>query len=126
MKKSVMMIPLLSIAVIGTIFMGRRYSIAQTENMDVSQKQATVSENDSDAAENTSDDSTKQETASSEETSDPSLEYFEENSDKLSLYEYLDYISLKNDRVDLAVYGDIDINEPWVSEMTEAMTEAVR
>lgn len=122
MKKSVMMIPLLSIAVIGTVFFGRRYSAAQTEDMDASQVSVTKTDNETD--ERTADANTEK-GSSLEDASKRSLEDYEANSENLSFYDYLDYISLKNDHVNLAYYGDIDTDEAWVSEVTETLTNAV-
>lgn len=123
MKKSVMMIPILSIAVIVTIFFGRRYSIAQSEDMD--ENQVTFSESDSGDVESTENMNDDVENTSSEGDATRSLEYYESNSESLSFYEYLDFISLKNGNVTMAYYGDIDTNASWVSEITQTMSNSV-
>lgn len=123
MKKSVMMIPLLSIAVIVTILFGRRYAAAQSEDMDVNQ--VSVSENDSEAENDGGNADNQKEEKVVEDSSKGSLENYEANSENLSFYEYLDYISLKNEQVTLAYYGDINTDETWVSEVNKAMSDSV-
>ena len=117
-----MMIPLLSIAVIGTVCFGRRDSAAQTEGMDADQ--VAVSKADDTAEESTVAVDNEGEEAS-ESSVNRSLDYYESNAENLSFYEYLDYVSLKKDSVNLALYGDIDTDAAWVNDITESMSGSV-
>ncbi|WP_368644785.1 hypothetical protein AB4027_06780 [Alkalibacterium putridalgicola] len=124
MKKSVMMMPLLFTAVLGTIFFGRRYSAGQSEEM--AEEQMTVSQREDEteklAVEQVPDNGDKLPAGSSPAEL---LEYYEANSEILSLYQYLDYVSLKKENVTLAYYGEIDTNNTWVSKVTEKMQDSV-
>ncbi|GEK90865.1 SGNH/GDSL hydrolase family protein [Alkalibacterium kapii] len=117
MKKSVMMIPLLIIAVSGTITFGRRYSAAKSENL--RENQVSLSESNKEEPADALD--INDEVKKSEAT----LEDYESKRDKLTTYEYLDYKSLKNGQVKLAYYGDIRTDERWLKKITEEMKESV-
>lgn len=121
MKKSVIIIPLLLIATIVTIITGQRYSAKQREEMDESQftsEEVVESPIDKDEDSGDSDDE-------KDENAEKNLEYYEENSTALSLYEYLDFLSLKNEEVSIAYYGDIDLEEEWINEINTELSNAV-
>ncbi|MFO8069573.1 MAG: hypothetical protein R6U02_06325 [Alkalibacterium sp.] len=115
MKKNVIIIPLLLIATIVTIVFGQRYSAKQREGMDEDQ---VVFAEDHDVID---EETLETDTAPSHNT----LEYYEENSESLSLYEFLDFMSLKNGEVSLAYYGDINSEEEWVKELNTVITDSV-
>ena len=124
MKKSVIMIPLLLSATAGTIFFGQRYSASQREEMGLDQ--ATAVEETEDLEDlNEANETTDAEPAKTPSGSQKTLDEYEASSDSLSLYEHLDYLSLKNDEVSLAYYGDIDVQESWVNDLNTALENAV-
>ncbi|OJF92639.1 hypothetical protein [Alkalibacterium sp. 20] len=117
MKKSFIIIPLLLIATILTIVFGQRYSAKQREEMDGNQVGFAA------AHEGINEETleTGKDAASSHKT----LDYYEENSESLSLYEFLDFLSLKNGEVSLAYYGDIDPEEAWVDELNTMIADYI-
>ncbi|SFC72487.1 hypothetical protein SAMN04488102_12210 [Alkalibacterium subtropicum] len=124
MKKSIMMMPLLFTAVLGTVFFGRRYALAQSEEL--AEKQVTVSQHDDETEENTAGMAPADgENISAENNPNELLTHYETNSANLSLYEYLDFMSLKNGKVTLAYYGDIDTEEAWINEVTDRIQDSV-
>lgn len=111
MKKSVITIPILLIACILTIFFGTRYAASQREEM--SEDQITEDENGEGV-------NPEEEADSADlpvETTN-SLENYEDRIDSLSIYEKIDYLSLINEEVSVAFYGDIDLTEEWVESIT--------
>ncbi|MDZ7835456.1 MAG: hypothetical protein U5K84_09205 [Alkalibacterium sp.] len=121
MKKSVIMIPVLVFAAVSTIVYGQRYSAKQREEMD--SYQLSVSDSENDKTEVTEDDYLID--ASEETDPQKKLAYYESNQESLSLYEYLDYISMKKETVSLAYYGDITMQEDWVAYLNNTIDESV-
>ncbi|MCC5894314.1 MAG: hypothetical protein JJU16_02500 [Alkalibacterium sp.] len=114
MKKSVVTIPLLLIACALTIFFGTRYAASQREEM--SEEQSSPSENgtinDGEEPESESESAdVPVETASA-------LEEYEGRLETLSHYERMDYLSMINEGVSIAFFGDIDLAEEWVESIT--------
>ncbi|HAJ70091.1 hypothetical protein [Alkalibacterium gilvum] len=123
MKKSVIIMPLLFIAVIGTIYSGYRYSKEKNSNLDVNQ--SAISSNDKSLQGDGANGTEKQENISENISTKERLKNYEASSEDLSLIEYLDYISLKNGQVTLAYYGDINTDEEWLKEITEEMDKVI-
>lgn len=110
MKKSMLTIPILLIACILTIFFGMRYAASQREEM--SEEQAVSDDNGV-----TLDEEESEDTAQPVETTD-NLEEYESRVETLSHYERIDYLSMINEEVSVAFYGDIDLTEEWVESIT--------
>ena len=121
MKKSVIMIPVLIIAAVSTIVYGQRYSAKQREEMD--SYELSVSDSEGEKTEATEDNYLIE--AFEETDPQEKLAYYERNEESLSLYEYLDYISLKKDTVSLAYYGNITMQEAWISDLNNTIDETV-
>lgn len=111
MKKSVITIPLLLIASIATIFLGRQHAASQRAEMTEMHLKPEVEER--------IDEDTPQ------EDTDNSLSKVEkyESQENLSLYEKIDYLSLVNDDAVIGFYGDIDMQEVWVQSLLESIQE---
>ncbi|WP_423189388.1 hypothetical protein ACO1PF_00300 [Alkalibacterium sp. f15] len=121
MKKSFILIPLLLIATIVTIVFGQRYSARQREEMDgnlvsFAEDHEGVSEETLETGNDAEEDGA---------SSHKNLEYYEEHSESLTLYEFLDFLSLKNGEVSLAYYGDIDSEEAWVNELNTMIADSI-
>lgn len=114
-------IPLLLIATILTIFFGRRYAAHQQEEMDNNQllivEEATDDETEADQS--------SQDNETETDSLSHSIEEYESRIDSLSLYETLDYLSLTNEDVTVAYYGDIDAEAEWVSLVNNYLNTAV-
>lgn len=120
MKKSVLTIPLLLIATLVTIVFGQRYSAKQREEMD--DDQVTVSETAGKSEETFG----VTETIESEDDQPVNtLESYEQKNGELTLYEYMDYMSLKNEEVSVTYYGDIDMDEAWMTELNSKIDDKV-
>lgn len=115
-------IPLLLIATILTIFFGRRYATHQQEEMDNNQL-LIVEEATDDEAE--TDQPSQQDNETETDALSHSIEEYESRLDSLSLYERLDYLSLTNEEVSVAYYGDIDAEAEWVSLVNNYLNTAV-
>lgn len=111
MKKSIVTIPVLLIACILTIFFGTRYAANQREEM---------SEEQSSEDESTEVIEEEEASLSAElpEDRESNLEEYENRVETLSYYERLDYLSMVNEAVSIAFYGDIDLTEEWVESIT--------
>lgn len=110
MKKSIITIPLLLVATILTIFFGRRYATHQQEEMDENQLLAVEEAVSEEKAE-----PKPEENDNSQDQTEQTVEEYESRLDTLSLYEKIDYLSLINDEVRVAYFGDINIEEDWYS-----------
>lgn len=109
MKKSVLTIPLLLTACILTIFFGTRYAASQREEMSEDQFPTEESGNESEEIETES-------TEVPVETAN-SLEDYQTRMDSLSIYEKMDYLSLLDEGISVAFYGNIDLTEDWIDSI---------
>ncbi|GEN49937.1 SGNH/GDSL hydrolase family protein [Alkalibacterium pelagium] len=114
MKKSIISIPILLVACVLTIFFGQRYAANQREEMTEEQVE-TIQEEPVDG-----------EDEPAEEPVEPSadLEDYEGRLDTLSHIDRIDYLSLVNEEVSVAFFGDIDLNSEWMNSVTEAIESA--
>jgi hypothetical protein len=114
MKKSIISIPILLVACVLTIFFGQRYAANQREEMTEEQVE-TIQEEPVDG-----------EDEPAEEPVEPSadLEDYEGRLDTLSHIDRIDYLSLINEEVSVAFFGDIDLNSEWMNSVTEAIESA--
>lgn len=114
MKKSIISIPILLVACVLTIFFGQRYAANQREEMTEEQVE-TIQEEPVDG-----------EDKPAEEPVEPSadLEDYEGRLDTLSHIDRIDYLSLINEEVSVAFFGDIDLNSEWMNSVTEAIESA--
>lgn len=114
MKKSIISIPILLVACVLTIFFGQRYAANQREEMTEEQGES-IQEEPVDG-----------EDEPAEEPVEPSanLEDYEGRLDTLSHVDRIDYLSLINDEVSVAFFGDIDLNAEWMRTVTEAIESA--
>ncbi|MCD8506265.1 MAG: hypothetical protein LRY37_04135 [Alkalibacterium thalassium] len=114
MKKSIISIPILLVACVLTIFFGQRYAANQREEMTEEQ------------GETIQDEPVDGEDEPAEEPVEPSanLEDYEGRLDTLSHVDRIDYLSLINDEVSVAFFGDIDLNAEWMRTVTEAIESA--
>lgn len=106
MKKSVVTIPLLFVASMATILLGRQYAASQRADMTQMHLQPESEELYEDT---TPKDEEEADTLSKRE------EY--ESRDDLSLYEQLDFLSMTSESASVGFYGDIDMEEVWVQTL---------
>lgn len=112
MKKSVVTIPLLFVASMATIFLGRQYAASQRADMTQMHLQPESEE-------------LFEETTPKEEEESDTLSKREEyaSRDDLSLYEQLDYLSMTSESASVGFYGDIDMEEVWVQTLLTSIED---
>lgn len=114
MKKSIISIPVLLVACVLTIFFGQRYAANQREEMTEEQVE-TIQQEPVDG-----------EDEPAEEPVEPSagIEEYEGRLETLSYIDQIDYLSLLNEEVSVAFFGDIDLNAEWMNSVTETIETA--